>query len=214
MYDVDYFIRKFEATSEDQWMTYSYTNVQETRFCALGWCGARGNNRTSPTLESNGLALLFSKYMLRVPEINDGTHPRYPQPTPKQRILAALYDIKKMQQPKREKVKVQISPDLLTPPIPKDVEKIDRYTYTPEEAAEKIIGSVTVQSAINDFYKSLGSYGDAIDKTIDLVMDIAYKDYKRAREGHSYLTPEFFEGIYRKEDIEKFESRYQRELKA
>jgi len=31
--------------------------------------------------------------------VNDGNLRRYSQPTPKQRILAALYDIKKMQQP-------------------------------------------------------------------------------------------------------------------
>lgn len=98
-----------------------------------------------------------------------------------------------------KKTKAQISPDLLTPPIPKEVEKIDR-----EE---------TLESVMNDFNKSFDSYGKAIDKTIDLLNNIAYDSYKRARENHS-LSPEFFEGIYKREDIEKFEQRFQSELKG
>lgn len=112
-----------------------------------------------------------------------------------------------------KKIKAQISPDLLTPPIPKEVEKVDRYTYTPEEAAERIIAKESIESRMSDYNNSLDSYGKAIDKTIDLVNNIAYDSYKRARENHS-LSPEFFEGIYKMEDIEKFEERFQSELKG
>lgn len=201
MYTVDYFIKKFEAIPERLWAVGDIGKEGSPR-CALGHCRPEVSELQD---ERCGLInLIHLLYGENIPcsliDINNGYDPRYPQPTPKQRILAALYDIKKLQQPKREKVKAQISPDLLTPPIPKEVEKIDR-----EE---------TLESVMNDFNKSLDSYGKTLNKTIDLLMDHAYEGYKRAREGNHFLTPEFFEGIYKREDIEKFESRYQSELKG
>lgn len=84
MYTVDYFISKFEAIPEDKWCV-DFTEDYNGNRCALGHCG--GIN----THESN---ILRSILCMPVSFLNDGLKPEYPQPTPKQRILAALYDIR------------------------------------------------------------------------------------------------------------------------
>ena len=90
-YDVDYFITKFEAIPEELWMIEYFEEVQKdgriTR-CALGHCGASDANYSE---EAKTLNLLLN-YL--VAGINDGANDRYQQPTPKQRILAALRDVK------------------------------------------------------------------------------------------------------------------------
>ncbi len=87
-YNVDYFLAKFSNTREDKWCTGSFRDGDKA--CAFGWCGCGygvlGNNREATQL----MCLLNGG----VASINDGDHPQYQQPTPKQRILAALYDIK------------------------------------------------------------------------------------------------------------------------
>lgn len=131
MYTVDYFISKFSAIPDNLWNAGEMID-KHGRHCAYGHCGVTDGDIVNDTMNEEGKALsdLFYKNglipHLSVIGVNDGNDKRYKQPTPKQRILAALYDIKKLQQPKREKVKAQISPDLLAPPIPKEVEKIDR----------------------------------------------------------------------------------------
>lgn len=92
-YTVDYFIEKFEAIPEDNWITGKYYDP-EIGCCALGWCGEKNFEET---VESNSLTNLLKGW---VAEINDGTlhgqHIKYRKfTTPKQRILAALNDIKK-----------------------------------------------------------------------------------------------------------------------
>lgn len=104
------------------------------------------------------------------------------------------------EKPKREKIKVQITPDLITPPIPKEVEKIDR----PDEV-------IPLEEAAKDFQESLNDYSKALHSTIDFLMESAYQGYKKARTGNHFLTPEFYEGIYKREDIEKFEARLKME---
>lgn len=95
MYDCDYFIKKFEAIPEDNWWVGDFRNMgNHCQFCALGHCGMTYHNSTK---ESDALDELFGDAV--VPEINDGENPAYQQPTPKQRILAALYDIKKLSEP-------------------------------------------------------------------------------------------------------------------
>jgi hypothetical protein len=89
-YDVDYFIAKFEAIPEDEWCVGHFISMDGTK-CALGHCGDEG---TGDSPEANALGCLFP-YLGDVININDGRHSDYPQPTPKQRILAALNDIKK-----------------------------------------------------------------------------------------------------------------------
>lgn len=87
-YDVDYFIAKFEAIPEDLWMAGDFTDG--VRCCAFGHCGEKG--WTNPlTQESTCLSSLLEGEVAR---INDGNDDKYPQPTPKQRILAALRDLK------------------------------------------------------------------------------------------------------------------------
>lgn len=139
-YAVDYFIAKFEN------IELGVLSFKEG--CALGKCGMMKFSQLTP--EAEALVSLFIRCLYDteptwdgietvskggnahwiVVNINDGMDARYQQPTAKQRILAALYDIRRMQQPevkpKREKVKPSISPDLLAPPIPKEEEKIDR----------------------------------------------------------------------------------------
>lgn len=116
IYDVDYFIKKFEAIPNDQWATCSY--ITPLACCALGHCGSTSDY--DDTDESAALKKIFSSMGLySIQYINDKTNPRdnkyavagiekyFIYPTPKQRILAALYDIKNIQQPVPEPKKEQ-----------------------------------------------------------------------------------------------------------
>lgn len=87
-YDKAYFIAKFEAIPDEQWCVGVSYDKQERR-CASGHCSVLGGefnalNRLFPTVG-------FRKILPAV--INDGEDPRYQQPTPKARILAALRDL-------------------------------------------------------------------------------------------------------------------------
>lgn len=99
-YNVDYFIAKFSAIPEERWITGVMTD--KNKYCALGHCGAgnplAGNADFNHTEESKALNKLF-KANFNEPawKINDSKDYGYPQSTPKQRILAALQDIKKAQ---------------------------------------------------------------------------------------------------------------------
>lgn len=92
-YTVAYFIAKFEAIPEERWCVGSfYINYPSEQACALGHCGAHYEATWDP--EAQELDSLFSYRDKDVLDINDGKDHRYPQPTPKQRILAALSDVK------------------------------------------------------------------------------------------------------------------------
>lgn len=103
-YDVNYFIKKFEAIPEEK-----MGEMILQRGCALNQCGMTNYGHT--TKEAEALMDLFEDSFPHLASkdtrfavvfrINDGQHD-YRQPTPKQRILAALYDIKKAQQPEPE----------------------------------------------------------------------------------------------------------------
>lgn len=95
-YDVDYFIDKFERIPEELWLVGDFKNGN--RFCAVGLCG---ENWGIITQESQALRRVLNTES--VASLNDGKDPRYQQPTPKQRILAALRDIKAKQQPEQPK---------------------------------------------------------------------------------------------------------------
>jgi hypothetical protein len=90
-YDVEYFINKFQSIPEDKWTTRNYT--EDDKHCALGHCGVGSIRGENPEAEA-----LIEFFDLLSPGtivyINDGLYTKYQQPTPKQRILAALYDIK------------------------------------------------------------------------------------------------------------------------
>lgn len=92
-YDRDYFLAKFAVISEDRWFVGEFTNPADPiQLCAFGHCGCDETN--DETDEANALDRLFRNHGLRVPTINDGESPSFPQPTPKQRILAALASFK------------------------------------------------------------------------------------------------------------------------
>ena len=89
-YDKSYFIAKFEAIPEQNWCADgTYTNGPN-RFCAFGHCFATIGVRFSE--EADALRLLMIP-VGNVADINDGLYDKYQQPTPKQRILAALKDL-------------------------------------------------------------------------------------------------------------------------
>lgn len=90
-YNVDYFIQKFEAIPEP-WAIGTFED-ELGRKCALGHCC----EAEAPTEEGAALRALFKKAGMAVGWVNDGPHFNYQQTTPKQRILAALRDIKAKQ---------------------------------------------------------------------------------------------------------------------
>lgn len=111
-YDVDFFIRKFEAIPEEVWTSGDFS--AGGKHCSLGHCGAGVNYGTQP-IEAVCLSEIFDSAFGKpetkfgvdlswhVVNINDGQYnmgelyKKYRRPTPKQRILAALKDIKAMQ---------------------------------------------------------------------------------------------------------------------
>jgi len=117
-YTVDYFINKFSSIAENRWYVGDFSNRDKNRFCALGHCGCDGSI-TKYTSEAEALFNLFKLVQLtgNISYINDGLEPYYPQPTPKQRILAALYDIKNIQQKQSEVNREDITKQLAVLPI-------------------------------------------------------------------------------------------------
>jgi|ERR1700690_2341401 len=104
VYDADYFISKFSAIPENKYFVGEYAHPNIDSFCALGHCGEHYGNKkfncdSVKTAESSALRSLFAVHSINVALLNDGMEDKYKQPTPKQRILAALYDIKRAQYP-------------------------------------------------------------------------------------------------------------------
>lgn len=90
-YDVDYFIKKFEAIPDDKWTIKTYKDGKKC--CALGHCGVKGFKYTE---EAEKLSKLFTENGLIVIYVNDNVYYEYSHlgDTPKERILVALYNIK------------------------------------------------------------------------------------------------------------------------
>lgn len=111
MYDVNYFIKKFQAIPEELWVTNVYTSLEnDSAHCAMGHCGV--NDSQILNAESNALAELFNLHLgfeepFGPQIVNDypATYPaisfldRERDNTPKKRIMAALYKIRDMQTP-------------------------------------------------------------------------------------------------------------------
>lgn len=105
-YTADYFLTKFSAIPERLWCEFS-RSVGEQR-CALGWCYpekimAKLSQTAGAYPVSDEEKALIVLVKILNPKfgaggINNGLYKEYPQKTPKQRILAALHDIKKMQE--------------------------------------------------------------------------------------------------------------------
>lgn len=98
-YDVNYFIQKFEAIPEDRWCIQTRDDG-EGRHCALGHINVDQYKHPEETALRHVLG--DSGMNMIVVGINNGDNEKYQQPTPKQRILAALYDIKKLQEWEQE----------------------------------------------------------------------------------------------------------------
>lgn len=125
-YDVNYFINKFEAIPESK--IINNDQGKDGFHCAVGHCknieGGYGfctpNKKDDPhySPEANALMNLFLNAGIDsktnpgtgwcIADVNNGDHPKYPQPTPKQRILAALHDIKKLQERAQPAIKEKI----------------------------------------------------------------------------------------------------------
>ena len=110
-YTVDYFIGKFSAIPDKLWHTGNFEFMGKS--CAAGHCGVRDGAKLND--EVSALIGMFSELKLTprngysfygkplfdtVAVINDGHTAEYQQETPKQRILAALQDVKAMEKPK------------------------------------------------------------------------------------------------------------------
>ncbi len=94
MYTVDYFINKFEAIPEEMWCIEARIDGDGRR-CAHGHCYV-GDPNAQTNDEEDSLSQISIEHFGEpgFADINNGYNSKYNQPTPKQRILAALYDIK------------------------------------------------------------------------------------------------------------------------
>lgn len=128
IYTVDFYINKYEATPEKKWCVGQFIKnngvFKQNQYCAQGLCLPKETlkimwlmNKGRGSFNINEDRLLGQEYIslitlfggskekeswriasTTVGVINNGGDPRYQQPTPKQRILAALRDIKKLQE--------------------------------------------------------------------------------------------------------------------
>lgn len=116
-YTVDYFIKKFEAIPEYKWllclMYDSFGN-----HCAEGWAIEFGGEECKDSLQE-----LFNEIGIEYAScVNNEQYGIYSQPTPKQRVLAALYDIKKIQEEQVGKEKPLIQYENAIPEILKSIQ--------------------------------------------------------------------------------------------
>lgn len=96
-YDVDYFLKKFEAIPEDDWCRRVYTDA-DGKHCALGFCGSHVGKISDygmdiHTEEGENLRRMLLP-LGGVTVINDYAEDDFQQETPKQRVLAALRHLK------------------------------------------------------------------------------------------------------------------------
>lgn len=96
-YDVDFFIAKFEAIPEERWTMGTYHDGPKS--CVLGHCG--GVNGNAFGAEPEALRDLFAEITAHPAVVNDNEDDRFPQETPKARVLAALHTIKEQNNAKR-----------------------------------------------------------------------------------------------------------------
>lgn len=118
VYTVDYFIEKFESIPYHLWCEEDL-NGKDGTHCALGHCGdyTQGSEESMSLsvilieyYKHNGIQIPYARNFLLTDEIvyaiNDGWGEfKKLGLTPKARILAALYDIKKLQSPSRPDIR-------------------------------------------------------------------------------------------------------------
>lgn len=133
--DAQYFINKFEAIPEEMWCSFRQVNEQGQR-CALGHFMPAGatpfeayGHKTEEGIAAGklfrGIIVETHKAVdpkeqgqMNIVVINNGEVPEYQQPTPKQRILAALRDIQTLEQ--QEKAVSEVN-NLITKPLEKEI---------------------------------------------------------------------------------------------
>lgn len=101
-YDVDYFIKKFEAIPSWRWVAGAFSKFHGLQHCALGHCGVKRNRDGKILINTEATALenlVLSYLKTNIISINDCGYfyNSFPEATPKKRVLAALYKIKAMQ---------------------------------------------------------------------------------------------------------------------
>lgn len=146
VFSANYFIQKLQPIADDMWTVG--TLKKGDKMCVLGWCGAKleGNCiELKKFTEAAALYKLFQDYLCEVVfHVNDKMTPRYPQPHSKQRILAALYDIKKMQEGQEGKTIEPTHDPIIERPFPAD--KIKKE-YVVVKISESILdGEVVVKN--------------------------------------------------------------------
>lgn len=95
-YNKQYFIDKFSAIPSDQWIENFYSDKSGKYHCVLGHLGAGIKNPLPRNDEEYACFnnLIWDNLKCNPIFINDGFDARYKQDNPKDRILAALNDIK------------------------------------------------------------------------------------------------------------------------
>lgn len=89
---LDPVIAYMEATDEDAWQVDTVRSADGTINCFFGHLFNMGGNDARGNALWEGFESAWAS-TYRLYPINDGENPRYPQPTPKQRVLAFLRDL-------------------------------------------------------------------------------------------------------------------------
>ena len=139
-YTVDYFIKKFEAIPGRKFITGEISNnlpgESESR-CAMGWCMDENLKNTS---ESDAFVQLFHSNGIAGYRVNNGEYQDYQQSTPKQRILAALYDIKAIIEEGEDKEKrMKEGKEILERMVEEEVEEIIINNIINEKVLEEVL---------------------------------------------------------------------------
>lgn len=89
---LDPVIAYMEATDEDAWQVDTVRSANGSTNCFFGHLFNMGGTDARGNALWEGFESAWASTYRLFP-INDGEHPRYPQPTPKQRVLAFLRDL-------------------------------------------------------------------------------------------------------------------------
>jgi len=71
IYDVDYFIQKFEAIPEEKWTAGMYYNSETEACCVLGHCGDRIEVNGGGSREWCALKVIFNNISANPVRVND-----------------------------------------------------------------------------------------------------------------------------------------------
>lgn len=100
-FDAAHFIERLSVIPEEQWCTGVFYNKDTGQCCTFGHLGVREDTGwIGYSNEVDALHTLVVQYNehtdkhFSISGINDNDFPEYSQPTPKQRVLAFLNDIK------------------------------------------------------------------------------------------------------------------------